>query len=360
MKVIVMTGGGSSGHVTPNIALMPKLKEIGYEINYIGSRNGIEKRLIEKEGIPYYPISAGKLRRYFDLKNVADIFRVAEGLWQAVAVIKRLKPDVIFSKGGFVSCPVVWAASICRIPIVIHESDITPGLTNRLSMPFARKVCYTFPESKKHIPDDKGVLTGIPIRQSLMYGDRKEGKKICSFHDDKPIIMVIGGSQGAESINITVRSSLELLLKEFQICHICGKGNIDIESVGITGYKQFEYVNDEQPHLFAMADIVISRAGSTTIFEILSLRKPNLLIPLSKKSSRGDQILNARSFEKQGYSMVLEEEKLDGASLVNCIKTLYREEIKFIASMEKSNIDCDGSNIINIIEDAALKNSGCL
>lgn len=355
MKVIIMTGGGSSGHVTPNIALIPRLKELGYSINYIGSHNGIENQLIRKESIPYYSIDAGKLRRYFDLKNITDTFRVIDGLSQSISIIKRLKADVLFSKGGFVSCPVVWAAWLCKVPVVIHESDMTPGLANRLSMPFARKICYTFPESKDHIPENKEVFTGLPIRQSLLNGDANEGKKICGFYDNKPIIMVIGGSQGAESINKAVRNSLEDLLLDFQICHICGKGNIDTRFIEKKGYKQFEYINEEQPHLFAMADLVVSRAGATTLFEMLALLKPNLLIPLSKKASRGDQILNAESFCKQGFSMVLEEESLNTEALINSIKKLYNERDKYIIAMKKSIIGNSINEIIRVIEECSKR-----
>ncbi len=349
MKTIIMTGGGTSGHVTPNIALMPKLKELGYRINYIGSINGIESQLIKKENIPYYPISAGKLRRYLDMKNIADAFRVLSGLRQSISIIKKVKPDILFSKGGFVSCPVVWAARICKVPVVIHESDMTPGLANRLSMPFAKKVCYTFPESKMYVPKDKGVMTGLPIRQSLLKGESYKGKELCGFTGIKPIIMVIGGSQGAEAINKEIRSLLPSLLKEFQICHICGKGNIDTVFSGIKGYKQFEYVDSEQAHLFAMSDLVISRAGATTLFEILALKKPNLLIPLSKNASRGDQILNAQSFSTQGFSMVLEEENLC-TEFLNAIKNLYKERNKYIIQMEKSIVGNSIDNVINVIE----------
>ena len=349
MKTMVMTGGGTSGHVTPNIALMPRLKELGYEVSYIGSKNGIEKQLIKSENIPYFAISAGKLRRYLDLQNIADAFRVLGGLSQSVSIIRKIKPDVLFSKGGFVSCPVVWAAWLCKVPVVIHESDITPGLANRLSMPFAKKICYTFPESKAHIPADKGVMTGLPIRQSLLEGDSDKGRELCGFTGAKPIILVIGGSQGAEAINKEVRGQLQSLLKEFQICHICGKGNTDTDFSAFEGYKQYEYVDKEQAHLFAMSDLVISRAGATTLFEILALKKPNLLIPLSKKASRGDQILNAQSFSLQGFSMVLEEEDLHAELLIS-IKKLYKEKNNYITQMKKSTIVNSIDNIIDVIE----------
>lgn len=353
MKTIVLTGGGSSGHVTPNIALLPALKRAGYFIHYIGSQNGIEKQLIEREGIPYHSISTGKLRRYFDIKNFTDVFRVIGGFGQAFALLGRLKPDIVFSKGGFVSCPVVWAAWLRRIPVVIHESDMTPGLTNKLSIPFAKTLCYTFPESESHIPAKKSVRTGIPIREGLLTGSRMQGAKICGFRDNRPVIMVIGGSLGSEKINNAVRSILDKLLKEYNICHICGKGNLKPELEGRPGYRQYEYISEEQPHIYALADMVISRAGATVLFELLALKKPNLLIPLSKAASRGDQILNAASFEKQGFSMVLQEEKLDGSSLEHAIAELRSSSDKYTEAMKAYREDSGVTAVMKALEKAA-------
>jgi undecaprenyldiphospho-muramoylpentapeptide beta-N-acetylglucosaminyltransferase len=349
MKTIVLTGGGTSGHVTPNIALIPELKTQGCKIHYIGSKKGIEKQLIEKEGITYHSINTGKLRRYFDLKNFTDVFRVGDGFRQAFSILGKLKPDLVFSKGGFVACPVVWAAWVRKIPVIIHESDMTPGLTNKLSIPFCKKICYTFPETEKYIPKEKGILTGIPIRDSLLKGDLFMGRKLCGFTAGKPVILIIGGSQGSEFINNAIRSIMSDLLPIFQICHICGKNNIDKETVGLEGYKQFEYVNEELTHLFAAADIVVSRAGATAIFEILALKKPSLLIPLSKASSRGDQLLNAESFEKQGYCKVLKEEELDSTSLKASLFEIYGNREKYIDNMKKSKSGKGNDAILKVI-----------
>ena len=216
MKHIVLTGGGTAGHVTPNIALIPRLKELGYKISYIGSYEGIEKKLIEELGIPYYGISSGKLRRYFDLKNFSDPFRVLKGFSQARKLLKELKPDVVFSKGGFVTVPVVIAAKRCKIPALIHESDMTPGLANKLCLSSASKICCNFPETVNSLPKDKAVLTGTPIRQELLSGNKDAGRRFCGFTDDKPVLMVIGGSLGAASVNENIRKILPQLLKEFQ------------------------------------------------------------------------------------------------------------------------------------------------
>jgi UDP-N-acetylglucosamine--N-acetylmuramyl-(pentapeptide) pyrophosphoryl-undecaprenol N-acetylglucosamine transferase len=350
MKTIVLTGGGTSGHVNPNIALIPKLKECGYNIHYIGSKSGIEKRLIEQENVPYHAIQAGKLRRYLDMKNLTDIFRIMGGFYQSLAVLGKIKPDVVFSKGGFVSCPVVWAAWIRRIPVIIHESDITPGLTNKLSAPFAKKICYTFPESKKHFGIDKACLTGLPVRSAITSGDRLNGYKLCGFSSTKPVLMVIGGSQGSENINRAVREALQELLEIFQICHICGQGNVNQEFEGIKGYRQFEYVNHELPDLFASCDIIVSRAGATTLFEILALKKPALLVPLSKNVSRGDQILNAESFQRRGYSEVLFEENLSKDVLIEKLFQLYRNRNQYTVAMQENSSQNAIDRVVQLIQ----------
>ncbi len=350
-KRIVLTGGGSAGHVTPNIALIPALRKAGYEIFYIGSYEGIEKRLIEDYNIPYFGIATGKLRRYFDPKNFTDPFRVMKGFSESVALLKRINPDIIFSKGGFVSVPVVRAASILRIPYIVHESDITPGLANKLSMNGAKKICCNFPETMRHLPADKAILTGTPIREELVNGSRQEGKRICGFTDDKPVLMVIGGSLGAQSVNETVRFALPRLLPNFNVVHICGKEKMDNLKLSVPGYKQFEYVKNELKDLFAMADIVVSRAGANSICELLALKKPNILIPLSAKSSRGDQMLNARSFEQQGFSLVIDNDELDEDILVETIEDLYENREKFLENMSKSSLHSATDAIVRIINE---------
>lgn len=352
---IMMTGGGSAGHVTPNLALIPKLKDLGYEIKYIGSKDGIEKEIINKENIPYFEISSGKLRRYFDVKNFSDPFKVAKGVMDAMKILSKEKPDVIFSKGGFVTVPVVMAASMKKIPVVSHESDLTPGLANKIAAPFCNKLCVTFPESLKYIKGDKGVLTGTPIREELLKGNRISGKNFCNFKQDKQVLMIIGGSLGSKVINENVRIIVKDLLKNFNIIHICGKGNLDESLKNLEGYKQFEYVSDELPHLMALADIVISRAGANTIFELLALRKPHILIPLSAAASRGDQVLNAKSFNKSGYSNVIEEESLTSETLLSAIEDVTNNKMKYINNMNKSTIGNGVDNIIKVITDSTKK-----
>lgn len=347
MKHIVLTGGGTAGHVTPNIALIGRLKEQGYQISYIGSYNGIEKTLIEELGIPYYGISSGKLRRYFDLKNFTDPFRVLKGFSEARKLLKQLKPDVVFSKGGFVTVPVVVAAGRLKIPTIIHESDMTPGLANKLCIPSAVKVCCNFPETKAHLPEGKAVVTGTPIRQELLQGDAEKGRVFTGFTTEKPVLMIIGGSLGAQAVNDAVRRILPQLLEDFQVVHLCGKGKKDDTRDGLKGYVQYEYIESELADLFAMADIVISRAGANAICELQALKKPNLLIPLSANASRGDQILNARSFEKQGFSMVLEEEAITDNVLLKAVHDLYANRETYRQAMENA----PGQDSISVICD---------
>lgn len=349
-----MTGGGSAGHVTPNLALIPKLKELGYEIQYIGTKDGIERRIIEENKIQYHSIASGKLRRYFDIKNFSDPFKVIKGIYQAYDIIKKQKPNIVFSKGGFVAVPVVLGAFLNKVPIIAHESDITPGLANKLSAPYCTKICVTFPESIKKLNKKKVVLTGTPIRNELLEGSRIIGVKLCDFKKDKPILFIMGGSLGAKAINDIIRRNLNELLLTYNIIHICGKGNVADIYKNLENYKQFEYVNEELPHLMSAADIIVSRAGANSIFEFLALKKPNLLIPLSAKSSRGDQILNAASFEKSGYSSVIKEEALNDKLFINKLDELNKNKNNYINSMSRSNLGNAVDIIVKLIDKVSL------
>ena len=357
---IVLTGGGTAGHVTPNIALLPSLSKKGYEVHYIGGYTGIERELISFCKIPYYGISGGKLRRYFDIKNATDIFRILKGLGESIVLLRRINPGIIFSKGGFVVVPVVVAAKLLGIPVVIHESDITPGLATRLVMPFAKAVCTSFPETLERVPKNKGILTGTPIRPLLWKGCAQEGVRLCNFNklSAKPVIMVMGGSLGAEAINRCILGILPKLLKRFHIIHLCGKGNVSEKAH--PGYAPFEYAQEELPHLLASADIVISRAGANTIFELLALNKPNLLIPLSRYASRGDQILNAASFKKKGFSMVLQEEEITETSLYEEILKLYSGREEYIRRMASQPSGDNVNRVINVIEAVDKRSNGMI
>lgn len=353
MKKIVMTGGGTAGHVTPNIALFDSLQKDGYEIHYIGSYEGIEKGLIENKKIPYYGISSGKFRRYRSWKNLTDPFRVLHGFFQARRLLGRIRPNVVFSKGGFVSVPVVMAAKTRHIPVIIHESDLTPGLANKLAMPSATKVCCNFPETMPYLPKEKAVLTGSPIRQELLHGNKQAAKDFCGFTGDLPILMVMGGSIGSVYINNAIRGCIDTLLTKYQIIHLCGKGNIDESLKDKKGYAQFEYISENLPDLFAAADLVVARAGANSICELLALHKPNILIPLSRNASRGDQILNANSFAKQGFSAVLEEEEVTSEKLMATIDDVMAHRSKYIDAMKNSGQMNAIETIMDLIEEVS-------
>lgn len=351
MKKIILTGGGTAGHVTPNLALIPLLKKRGFEVSYIGSYDGIEKKLVEEAGIPYHGISSGKLRRYFDLKNFTDPFRVIKGYGEAKKLMKSEKPDIVFSKGGFVTVPVVIAAHKYKIPVVLHESDMTPGLANRICNPYAARVCCNFPETFNHLPKDKGLLTGQPIRSELFSGDKEVCLKFTGLSGAKPILLVTGGSLGSAAINKAVRSALDRLLENFDIIHLCGKNNVDESLKNIKGYVQYDYIKDELKDIFAAADVIISRAGANTICELLALKKPNILIPLPASQSRGDQLLNAASFARQGFSKVLDEDVLTDELLLNAVTDVYKNRAGYIDAMSKSTRTDAVTAIINLLEE---------
>ena len=346
----VFTGGGSAGHVTPNLALMRVLKEEGYQIHYIGTKAGIERGLVEAEGVPYHCISAGKLRRYFSLENVADVFRVLRGIGQSRKIIKKLKPDVVFSKGGFVSVPVVVGARKLT-NIVVHESDYTPGLSNRIADKYATTVCVTFEDTLSHV-GAKGVFTGTPIRKELYEGVPAHGRAFTGLSGSKPVLLMMGGSLGAQTVNDALREALPELLKTFDIIHLCGKDKVS-KAHAQPGYVQYEYISKELPDLLAMADIVLSRAGANAVFEFLALKKPALLVPLPKTASRGDQILNAKYFEKKGYAAVLEQEQMTPETLAKALTGLYHDRARYLDAMGKAP-NADGTSaVLNVIRQAA-------
>lgn len=353
MKKIVLTGGGTAGHVTPNMALIERLREEDFDITYIGSYNGIEKNLIEGMGVKYNGISSGKLRRYFSLKNISDPFRVLKGCFEASRLIKKIKPDVVFSKGGFVAVPVVFAAGTRKIPTIIHESDMTPGLANRLCIPKATKVCCNFEDTLNFLPAEKAVHTGTPLRKELFTGDKAKGLQFCGFDGSKPVIMIVGGSTGAAKVNEAVRDLLPTLLKTYDVVHLCGKGKCDIIYDNTPGYRQYEYISAELKDLFAAADIVISRAGANAVCELLALNKPNILIPLSAAASRGDQILNAESFERNGYSYVIQEEELTNETLLEAIGNVFADRDRYIETMKAASQNDATETIVQMIKELA-------
>lgn len=350
-RTIVLTGGGTAGHVTPNMALIPHLKSIGFTgIHYIGT-NGIEKELISGvEGVAFHEIPAGKLRRYISLKNLTDPFKVVRGISESKKILREIKPDIIFSKGGYVSVPVVMAAANA-LPVVAHESDYTPGIATKVSAKFASRICVSFEDTLKFLPEGKGVHTGSPIRDALFEGSPQKGRQLLGFTNDKPVFMVMGGSLGAQAVNEAVRASLSELTRRFNIVHICGKGKADESLSNYKDYVQLEYVKEELPDIFAAADMVLSRAGANSVFELLALAKPSVLVPLPGKNSRGDQLLNATYFRSRGYAEVLEQELLTRDALLKAVLDTFDNRETYIRAMRADKTARDGlSNVLEVIK----------
>jgi UDP-N-acetylglucosamine--N-acetylmuramyl-(pentapeptide) pyrophosphoryl-undecaprenol N-acetylglucosamine transferase len=347
---IVFTGGGSAGHVTPNVALIDAIHQEAWQVDYIGSKNSVEESML-KGSVPFYTISSGKLRRYFSWQNFLEPFRILFGIGQSYYLLRKLKADVVFSKGGFVAFPVVLGAWLNRIPIIAHESDLSPGLANRLSLPFVNKICVSFAAAKEHFKHQERVeVTGTPIRSQLFLGSPTRGLARCHFKEEKPCLLVMGGSQGANSLNAIIRQSLNELTRTFQIIHLCGKGKMD-NSLIQAGYCQFDYANEELPDLLAAADLVISRAGANTLFELLALQKPHVLIPLPLKASRGDQIQNAFYFNQLGISTVLNDDTLTSSALICAIYKTYQRRDDIISKIKALNIESATAKIVTLIKE---------
>jgi UDP-N-acetylglucosamine--N-acetylmuramyl-(pentapeptide) pyrophosphoryl-undecaprenol N-acetylglucosamine transferase len=334
-RKIILTGGGTAGHVMPHMAILPELRRNGFNPIYIGS-GGIEKDIARKYDVPFFQISTGKLRRYFSIDNFLDVFRIIYGFLQSLNLMIRLRPDVVFSKGGFVAVPVTVAAWMWRVPVVTHESDYSPGLANKLIAPFSRKILFTFPETARFLKPSKSVLVGSPVRPELFLGSADKAHELCAFTEKKPSILVMGGSQGAQRINDALRDILPRLLKTYNVIHLTGKG----KSISFVdpGYRSFEFLGEQLKDVFAAADLVVSRAGANSIFELLALRKPMLLIPL-EIGSRGDQILNARSFQANGWAHQLSEAALTSETFYQAISKL--EDSKSAMIMAQSLVKAD-------------------
>lgn len=334
-RKILFTGGGTAGHVTPNIALIEAFNEDAVEMFYIGAKGGIEERLIQPLGIPFYSIHTGKFHRYLTWKHLTEPFKVLMGLLDAWKILGKIKPDLVFSKGGFVGFPVVFVAWLRRIPVVAHESDMSPGLANRLSMPFLRKICVNFPPVAKMFGDEKrAYLTGTPVRKFLLEGSKARAIEITKFSPARTTILVIGGSLGARKINAVVREILPKLLERYQVIHLCGKGNLDDKLNNTPYYYQLEFAEAELGDLFALSQVVISRAGANALYELLTLVKPHILIPLSKKASRGDQIDNANYFKALGVSLVIEEEQLTADLLLKNVQQAIQHQLDLKTKIE--------------------------
>ena len=351
-KRIVLTGGGTAGHVTPHLSLIPRLKEMGYDIHYIGTENGIEHQMIAQiPGITYHSVKSGKLRRYFSLQNFTDPFRVIWGAFQSIGLMRKLKPNVCFSKGGFVSVPVVIGAWLCRVPAVCHESDLTPGLANRICAKFATKVATTFPECAKAL-GEKGVNTGTPLRPELFQGSRAAGLAMAGFDGQKPVLLMTGGSLGAQSVNKCLREALPNLLPKMDVLHLCGKGNLDESLLDLEGYCQKEFLSAEMPDALAVADLVLSRAGSNTLSELLVLHKPMLLVPYPLGASRGDQIENAKSYQRQGLARVLMQEDMTAETMTAALEELLHDRAELEEALKTYPVQDGTETVLELIRQA--------
>lgn len=355
MSKIAFTGGGTVGHVSVNLSLIPTALEKGHQVFYIGSKSGIEREMIESQisNIKYYPISSGKLRRYLSFENAKDVFKVLKGILDARRVLKKEKPDLLFSKGGFVSVPVVIAARSLNIPTIIHESDLTPGLANKISLKFSKKIYTTFEDTLKYLPKDKADFVGATIRENLKEGNQQKGYEITGFDSDKKILLVMGGSLGSKKLNDIIRENLEALLHDYQIIHLTGHGLVD-ESYKQKGYIQYEFVKEELTHLLSITDTVVSRAGSNAIYEFLTLRIPMLLIPLGLDQSRGDQIDNAKYFESKGYGKMIPEDQLTQFKLLEQLKQIESHRNDITHQMESYKESYTREDLFNKILNDAL------
>lgn len=355
MKKIVLTGGGTLGHVTPHLALIPHLKEQGYEIHYIGTEKGMERAKIESiPDIVYHAVKSGKLRRYFSWQNFIDPFKVIVGAFQSASLMGKIKPDVVFSKGGFVAVPVVFGAWLHRIPVVCHESDLTPGLANKLCKPFACRIATTFPECAKAL-GAKAEAVGTPLRPELFEGSRARGLSLLHFSGTKPVLLMMGGSSGAQAVNQALREALGQLTQTFDVAHICGKGNLDESLEGTSGYTQVEFLDADLPDALACADLVLSRAGSNALMEFQALCKPLLLVPYPKGASRGDQILNAQSLEKRGLCRVLLQENMTAATLTKALEDTWADRESLIAAVKAAPPANGTQRVLELIEEVQSK-----
>lgn len=354
-KHVVFTGGGTAGHVIPSIPVIERVLEDGLHVSYIGSKSGLEERLVQGLNIGYYGITTGKLRRYLSRDNVVDAFRVFIGIYQSFWLIRKLKPVVVFSKGGYVAFPVVFAAWLNRVPIVAHESDLTPGLANRLSMPFVETLCQTFADS--NLKGKRILVTGTAVRPALRNGDAGRGRDWLNAPADARILVIVGGSLGAEAINAVVRQTLPELTADYFVVHVCGEGKVD-DQLDRPNYQQYEYISESWGDVLACADLVISRSGANTLYELLALRKLNILIPLSARASRGDQIENAQWSERHGWSFVVPEEMLTRDSLIQALQFIERDREYWRNNLETFEVRDSVTLIYNELGRVSLRRLG--
>jgi UDP-N-acetylglucosamine--N-acetylmuramyl-(pentapeptide) pyrophosphoryl-undecaprenol N-acetylglucosamine transferase len=339
--------------VTPNLALLPALRSCGFAPEYVGDPRGIERRLAEEAGLVFHGVQTGKLRRYLSLQNFIDPLRIVIGIVQATWLLFRRRPAVVFSKGGFVGVPVVIGAWLNRIPVIVHESDLTPGLANRLSFPFARRICLAFAETARMLPGRDVVYTGTPVRRELLAGDRARGLERFELDPGLRTLLVFGGSQGAQAINEQLRATLPQLPDDLQVLHICGAGNLVPELEERDHYRQYEYLGAEFGDAFACADVVLSRAGANSLAELIALRKPAIVVPLPTAASRGDQIDNARLFVEKGYGLAMVQAELTPQSLLAAVEQALDGSDAFVRAMDEAESHDPAVRIVDLLDELA-------
>ena len=346
-KTIVITGGGTAGHITPNIPLIKEFVAQHWNVHCIILDNDFERRLLDFPEIKFHKISAGKLRRYFDFKNFLDALIIIKAIFHSYVLIKKIKPNIIFSKGGYIAFPVVLSGWLNRIPVIIHESDSTPSLTTKMCILFARLVCKGFDETKGWefpLLFKKTVYTGIPLRDDIL-----QVKHLKYADGHKLRIFIMGGSLGAVIINKVVRNNILVLTKYFEIYHVCGKNKIGKAYKNVSGYHQYGFVHKEITKLLSKIDLVVCRGGATTLQEMLYLKIPMLVIPLVKRVSRGEQIANAIYFANKGVAEVLFEEKLSCKTLLDKLFYMQKNINKYKHNMQKSKLPDSTMKIIRLI-----------
>ena len=353
--ILLLTGGGTAGHVSPNLALLPVLRARGFQVEYVGAHDGIERELAERAGLPYHAVHVGKLRRYASVQNLLDPFRTLQGINEAQQLIRRRRPVAVFSKGGFVGVPPVVGAWLCGVPAVVHESDLSPGLANRLCFPFATRICVTFEETLERVPRAKGVHTGTPIRRELLAGDAAKARERWQLSAQLRTLVVFGGSQGARALNDVVRALVRADLAGWQILHVCGPGNLDPELEKSPRYRQFEYLHAEWPDALACADAVLCRGGANSLVEMVALRKLAIVVPLPALASRGDQLENARRYAERGYGLAVPQEELTPERLRTALDELSRRAPELTAALRRDAPFDSAERIADLLEEIRLK-----
>ena len=348
-KLIFMAGGGTAGHINPNLALVEPLQKVGYRVEYMGQKNEMEYPLVTAAGLPFHEVASGRLHRSLNPDTLLTPFRI-------VKAIRKEKPALIFCKGGFACVPVAIAGKLTGTKVILHESDLTPGLANKLCAPFASKICVTFEQTLQHLPKEKTVFTGTPIRASLKNGSREKGFELTGLDPaGKPVLMVVGGSQGAGALNDVIGDNLEALLADYQIVHLYGGEASGYVPKEAKGYFALGYAKEEMADLFAMTDLVLSRAGANAINEFLLLQLPSILVPLPLTVSRGDQILNAQHFEEKGFSYVLPQEKLDLQSLQSALTHVQEHRSEYLSAMGASAAKNGTTEVLKVILETIIK-----